>query len=119
MGLGNLRNSDIFYIRGQLWHRSTNCDCGCEIDKLWVRFPLEEINYLIFLFSHSGIAIVSLSSATQHAMRPVFDVKLGNGSVLMETECLNIRMPDFTIFKGKRVFILVFGIYYIIFVANV
>ena len=28
--------------------------CDCKRDRFWVRYPLKEIKYLIFLFSRSG-----------------------------------------------------------------
>ena len=50
--------------------RSTKCDC--KTDWLWVRSPLEEMEYLftfIFLFLRSGVEeSASLSSAIQHAV---------------------------------------------------
>ena len=49
--LFNKENISIFNFKkvGQLWRRGTKCDC--KRDKLWVRFPLEEMKYLIFPFS--------------------------------------------------------------------
>ena len=40
-----------------------NCDAGaqawdCKCDRLWVRFPLEEMKYLIFSFPRIGNAII-------------------------------------------------------------
>ena len=55
---------------GQSWRRGTNCNCTR--DKLWVRFPLEEMKYLIFY--------AALSSATQHAMPP--KIRRENGFAL-------------------------------------
>ena len=43
-------------------------------NRLWVRFPFEEIKYLIFSFPRSGnkTKFPSLSSATHHAILPEF-----------------------------------------------
>ena len=73
-----------------LRRRGTKCDC--KIDWLWVRSPLEEIKYLLaFIIYFNFFALVSrqsatLSSATQHAMRPELG---GNWGM----ECLNTRFP--------------------------
>ena len=52
---------------------------------LWVRFPLEEINYLICSYLHSGVVeSEALFSVTQHAISSEFDEK-------WRAECLNTR----------------------------
>ena len=38
---------------GQSWRRGT--ECHCKRDRLWIRFPLEGDNYLIFSFLRSGV----------------------------------------------------------------
>ena len=45
--------------------------CGCKCDRLWLRFPLEEIKYFVFSFRHSAIN----ASGIQR--------RVGNISVLM------------------------------------
>ena len=50
-------------------------------DKLWVRFPFEEVKYLIFSFLCSGVE-VKRSEEFHHSMPPEFGRKWG-------TECLN------------------------------
>ena len=43
--------------------------CDCKYDRLWVRFSLEEMNYLIFSFLRSGMeAKRALSTATKRAI---------------------------------------------------
>ena len=51
--------------------------CDCKRGNLWVRFPLEEMKYSIFLFIRSDIESAQLSSANQHAVPPEFGEKWG------------------------------------------
>ena len=67
-------------------------DTNCKRDRLWVRYPFEEMKYLIFLFSRSGneakrvVKLRHLSCKCLHN-----SAKIGNGAVLMVTKCLNTR----------------------------
>ena len=67
------------------WCRVTNVEF--KRDMLWVRFPLEEIKYLIFSASRQSVAM----SSTAHQTRsPEFGGNQG-------TECLNTSFPLFTL----------------------
>ena len=64
----------IFFIFwGQSWRRGTN-------DRLWVRFSFNEMNYLIFSFSHSGTELkrgVEFRHSTYFGSR--IRLKVGHG----------------------------------------
>ena len=70
-------------------------------DGLWVRFPLEEIEYFISSFARSGTE-AKRGVELHHLTRIAFRIrrKMGNGSVLIGTECLNTRYPDLNIFRS-------------------
>ena len=84
----------MFNHRRQSWRRGTQCDCKC--DWLWVRSPLEEMEYLfefIYLFLRFIVGVegvsrqwAALSSAAQHTMSLEFVRKWG-------TKCLNTLFP--------------------------
>ena len=66
--------------------------CDCNRNRFWVRFPLEEITCLIFLFLLSIIEmkIATLCSGTQHYTSPEFGRK-------WEEDCLNTSLPPPTL----------------------
>ena len=66
---------------GQSWRSATKCDC--KTDWLWIRFPLEELKYLlkfIFPFLRSGLEAkrgVEFCHSTRNASK--IRQKVGNG----------------------------------------
>ena len=75
VGRGNLmlRHS----VWGRLCRRGTKC--GCKIDWLWARSPLELWNIYLHLYFRffALVEVKALSSATQHAMPPELGGKRG------------------------------------------
>ena len=70
----------IYTTRGQSWRRGTKCDC--KIDWLWVRFPHEEMKYLLtFIISFLRFGVeakrgVELRHSARNASRTRW--KVGN-----------------------------------------
>ena len=63
-------------------------------DRLWIRFPNEEMKYFIFSFRRSDNEAergVEFRHSTRNASRIRW--KVGNGCVLMGMECFNTRFP--------------------------
>ena len=63
--------------------------CDCKRDRLWIRFPLEEIKYLMFSFHCSGVEAkcdVDFRHSTRTASR--IRQEMRNESVLVVTDVL-------------------------------
>ena len=67
----------------------------CKSKRIWIRFLLEKITFLIFSFplSANKTNVMLIRYSTRNASKIRW--KLGNGSVLMRTEYLNTRFPGF------------------------
>ena len=71
--------------------------CNFKRDRLWVRFSLEKMKYLIFLFfARVSKQNPELSFNSQHGMPPEFNGK-------WEGECLNTRLPPPNLLAGYSV----------------
>ena len=75
-------------------------EASATVNRLWVRFSIEKMKYLIFSFLHSETERnfgneaergVEFRQPTRNAYR--ISRKVGNESVSKETECLNTRIP--------------------------
>ena len=65
----------VTYIEGIRGARAQAYDCKC--DTLWVRYPLEEIQYLLFSLTRFGTEAKRDSHSTRNASR--IRRKVGNG----------------------------------------
>ena len=75
------------YFWGQSRRRGTKCDC--EIDWLWVRFPLEEMKYLCIIFSFLRSAVEAKRGVEfRYSTRVASWILLKKGEL-----CLNTRSP--------------------------
>ena len=97
---------------GRSWRRGTKC--GCKIEWLWVRSPLEEVKYLftfIFSFLRSGVEAkrgVEFHLSTVNTQY----LYLGLGGK-WETECLNTRFPLPTLLCAGYSMKLIYLIFYL------
>ena len=65
---------------------------ACKGDRLWVRFPFEEIIYLIFLFLHSGVSIRNAPRIRREAgLRTLFTLGSLCLSRCMRASCVKLK----------------------------